>query len=44
MDFHGTRENGFRYRAECRLAGQMVVSRFVWNLKWPQLPADSILV
>src|SRR2546423_1518816 len=23
MDFHGTRENGFRCRAECRLAGQI---------------------
>ena len=28
MDFHGTRENGFRYRAECRLAGQIYGQRF----------------
>ena len=28
MDFQGTRENGFRYRAECRLAGQIYGQRF----------------
>jgi len=28
MDFHGTRENGLRYRAECRLAGQIYGQRF----------------
>src|SRR5207248_1143352 len=28
MDFHGTRENGVRYRAECRLAGQLYGQRF----------------
>jgi len=28
IDFHGTRENGFRYRAECRLAGQIYGQRF----------------
>ena len=28
MDFHGPRENGFRYRAECKLAGQIYGQRF----------------
>ena len=28
MDFHGTRKNGFRFRAECKLAGQIYGQRF----------------